>query len=701
MSKKIIAGLLSLTLAFSCVAIPGENVISDLFGGNQLVANAETSGDFEYEILDDGTVEITGYNGDKTNVTIPSTISGKKVTSVGEWSFCNNTELTTVTIPNGVTTIKIGAFYGCTYLEKISIPASVNTIESAITFFLTPWLNNQCSTNDLIYVNNILLFGQSAKGEITISKGITSISGSAFALSDITKITLPDTLTEIGYGAFEACFKLTSVKLQNGIKIIKSATFSQCENLTSINIPDSVTSIDSSAFGDTAIINNQTSSLKYVDKWLITADKDITSAPIKSGTVGIADETFYWCENLTNITIPDSARSIGYSAFFNCTSLASITIPNNVTNINDYAFGYYYDDKSDYVKIPNFKIRCYSNTAGEQYAKDNGLDYELIGTTTKNMSSCTVSAISSQTYTGSSIKPTITVKDGTKTLVNGTDYTVAYSNNTKVGTATVTITGKGNYTGTITKTFTINAKSITSATVSEISAQTYTGSAIKPAVTVKDGTKTLVNGTDYTVAYSNNTKVGTATVKITGKGNYTGVVTKTFAITAQSITKTAAVSGIVSKTWNGKAQTQAPTVKVGTKTLVNGTDYTISYTSNTAVGKARMVIRGKGNYSGAVVKYFNINPRKQTMKRITAGTKSFRAVWSKVSEATGYQLEYSTSSKFTNSTKTWITSKTSYAKTVSKLSAKKTYYVRVRTYTKVGTTKYYGAWSNAMSVKTK
>ena len=232
-------------------------------------------------------------------------------------------------------------------------------------------------------------------------------------------------------------------------------------------------------------------------------------------------------------------------------------------------------------------------------------------------------------------------------------------------------------------------------------AQTYSGSAIKPTITVKNGTTTLKNGTDYTVTYSNNTKVGTATVTITGKGNYIGTITKTFTITAQSISKSATVSNVVTKTYNGKAQTQNPTVKIGTKTLVNGTDYTVSYTSNTDVGKARMVIRGKGNYSGAIVKYFNINPRKQTMKRITAGTKSFRAVWTKVSEATGYQLEYSTSSKFTNSTKTWITSKTSYAKTISKLSAKKTYYVRVRTYTKVGTTKYYGAWSTAMSVKTK
>ncbi len=146
------------------------------------------------------------------------------------------------------------------------------------------------------------------------------------------------------------------------------------------------------------------------------------------------------------------------------------------------------------------------------------------------LSDCTISSISAQTYTGSEIKPTVTVKDGTKTLVSGTDYTVSYTNNVNVGTATVAIAGKGNYSGTVNKTFTINAKSVSSLTVSSISAQTYTGSAIKPAVTVKNGSTTLVSGTDYTVAYSNNTNVGTATVTITGKGNYSGTKTISFNI---------------------------------------------------------------------------------------------------------------------------------------------------------------------------
>ncbi|MCQ2532821.1 MAG: DUF4214 domain-containing protein, partial [Saccharofermentans sp.] len=97
-----------------------------------------------------------------------------------------------------------------------------------------------------------------------------------------------------------------------------------------------------------------------------------------------------------------------------------------------------------------------------------------------------------------------------------------------------TITGKGNYSGTITKTFSITAIGLTSSntTVSGITNKTYTGSAITQNITVTYGGKTLVNGTDYTVSYSNNTNVGTATVSITGKGNYSGTVNKTFTISA-------------------------------------------------------------------------------------------------------------------------------------------------------------------------
>lgn len=152
-----------------------------------------------------------------------------------------------------------------------------------------------------------------------------------------------------------------------------------------------------------------------------------------------------------------------------------------------------------------------------------------------SMSSVSVS-VSNVTYTGSELKPSVTVTYNSKTLVSGTDYTVSYSNNVNVGKATVTVTGKGTYSGTKTENFTINAKSLSNLTFSSISDQNYTGTAIVPAVTIKDGSKTLIKDTDYTVAYSNNVNIGKATVTITGKSNYTGTKTFNFSIIGLSYT---------------------------------------------------------------------------------------------------------------------------------------------------------------------
>ena len=154
----------------------------------------------------------------------------------------------------------------------------------------------------------------------------------------------------------------------------------------------------------------------------------------------------------------------------------------------------------------------------------------------KDIATTTVASIGAKTYTGSALKPTPTVKDNGTKLVKGTDYTVSYKNNTKAGTATVTITGKGNYTGTKTATFKINPKSIaaSSVTVSSIAKQKWTGKAIKPTPVVKDGTKTLKSGTDYKLTYKNNKEPGTATITITGTGNYTGARTTTFRIGAKT-----------------------------------------------------------------------------------------------------------------------------------------------------------------------
>ena len=227
----------------------------------------------------------------------------------------------------------------------------------------------------------------------------------------------------------------------------------------------------------------------------------------------------------------------------------------------------------------------------------------------------------------------------------------------------------------------------------------YDGKAKKPGVTVKLNGKTLKNGTDYTVSYRNNTKVGTATVKITGKGNYTGSVSKTYSI--KNNFKKATVSGISTKAFTGKNITQSITVKYNGKTLKNGTDYTVSYSNNKKIGTATVKIAGKGSYTGTVTKTFKINPAKQEIQKLTAKSKAFFVDWAQKGSATGYEIQYATNSKFTSAKKVTITNNKTDTKTISKLSGKKKYYVRVRSYTTVKGTKYYGAWSASKSVTTK
>lgn len=168
----------------------------------------------------------------------------------------------------------------------------------------------------------------------------------------------------------------------------------------------------------------------------------------------------------------------------------------------------------------------------------------------------TVSGIVNQTYTGKALTPKPTVKVGATTLREGTDYTLSYQNNVNAGTASVIITGRGNYTGSTTKTFTIAKRSISGATVS-VATQTYTGRALTPKPTVKVGSTVLKEGTDYSLSYKNNVNVGTATVTITGKGNYTGTKPATFKIEKKPSTSGGNNSG---------GSTAQPTAKVPTVT---------------------------------------------------------------------------------------------------------------------------------------
>ena len=173
------------------------------------------------------------------------------------------------------------------------------------------------------------------------------------------------------------------------------------------------------------------------------------------------------------------------------------------------------------------------------------------------------------------------------------------------------------------------------------------------------------------------------------------------ALSRISISKASVTLSTSTYAYDGKAKKPGVTVKLNGKTLKNGTDYSVTYSNNTKVGTAKVTIKGKGNYSGTITKTFKINPAKQEIQKLTAKSKAFFVDWAQKGSATGYEIQYATNSKFTSAKKVTITSNKTDKTTISKLSGKKKYYVRVRSYTTVKGTKYYGAWSASKSVTTK
>ena len=216
------------------------------------------------------------------------------------------------------------------------------------------------------------------------------------------------------------------------------------------------------------------------------------------------------------------------------------------------------------------------------------------------------------------VKVVISEIAGKKYYLNASSYTVKYENNKNVGTANVTVTGAGSYSGELKGTFKILPRDIAGATV--ITSQKsygYTGKEIKPevAVTLSDGTG-LIFGTDYTVSYEDNTDIGTATVNVTGRGNYTGKAKGSFGIGADI--KDAEI--VLSKDqyiYSGKRNTPKATVVFAGKTLIENVDYTISYEDCIDAGMARVVVSGEGDYGGTAEKTFEIAQKDITGANIT------------------------------------------------------------------------------------
>ena len=347
----VILSALMMTSAFSALPVSAATIESD----TSVVSADETfkSGDYEYSLLNGGTVNITKYIGSDSDVTIPAVIDGKKVTSIGNNAFYGCSSLSSINIPDSVTSIGYRTFYGCSSLTSINIPDSVTSIDWD-AFSNCTSLTSVNIPNSVTSIGYSAFDGCSSLTSISIPDGVTSIGNWTFGgCSNLTSINIPDSVTSIGVDAFRDCTSLTSITIPDSVTSIGYSAFEGCSSLTSINIPDGVTSIGNDAFFDCSSLTsiNIPNSVTNIGWYAFYRCSSLSSINIPNGVTSIGDGAFSYCESLSSINIPDGVTSIGYDAFSYCESLTGINIPDGVTKIGDRAF---YDCSSlTSINIPN------------------------------------------------------------------------------------------------------------------------------------------------------------------------------------------------------------------------------------------------------------------------------------------------------------------------------------------------------------
>lgn len=480
-----------------------ENAAFDDGTKDAVQASAEYSdGKFTWVLDGNGTLTITGNNMELTKNEISESalekagidfsrvnklVIGNGITGFDRWGMwnlkkyikeleihgnagMNMPEQCFYDVPNIESVVISGAvdvprdmFGKCTGLKKVTLKNGVRSIgEDAF---------RDCSSlESMIFENTVLekisdgaFWGCSALSSIALPDSVTEIERNAFFETGLRNIQLPEKLTLIGGGAFCNCKNLKQVQLPPQLKELGEGAFFNCENLTQIQLPAQLNKLGTDAF-------RNCTSLDKID--------------IPAGLTQIEPDTF--CNTgLTSVTLHEGLTKIEDGAFHDCLKLKKIRIPKSVTDIGGLALGIRYNrgNGAEEVIPGGFTVEGYTGSAAERYVKRmhqcenlyhvffKDVKFVSIGGQTAavtNIGKTKISALKTGAFTGKPLTQALTITYGGKKLVNGRDYTLTWKNNKNIGTASVTIKGKGKYNGSVTKKFRITVQKNAVYTVSRL-----------------------------------------------------------------------------------------------------------------------------------------------------------------------------------------------------------------------------------------
>ena len=559
----------------------------------------------------------------------------RNVWSNGSYTYLQN--IKNVYIDEGITRIATEMFYAHwnngtpTYinnLESIHIPTSLEYIASS-AFYTSPDiyisdLSSWCIVDCNDSIGTLYLSDEAISGELAIPRNVTKIgTGVFYNQQNITSVSIPSTVTSIGKSAFGSCTnlktatvsgncpitsdcglgnitnltirgdvdtvsssfnnlkKVQQINIENGVEVIDSNAFNGCSKLTQVSLANSVKEIGANAFNGCDTLTDV-----YFDgtilEWI-----DITK---ESGNAALNSATIH-CSEIADIA--DAVPNVSNVTYNSEEQRPTVTI-NGLTEGVDFTVEY---SNNINVGTANLVIKGINNCSGEQK-----ITFEILPA---NISGATVSGITDKVFTNNEITQNIVVEMFDDVLSEGVDYTIDYANNTNVGEASIKINGIGNYCGVWNNSFNIGCKDISSAVVENIQDKTFDYQYFtQENISVTVDNILLGKDKDYTVSYKSNYYAGTASVIITGTGNYTGTLTKYFRINSRDINDVS-ISGVLSKEYDTTAQTQIPTLTYKGQKL-SSSDYKITYTNNTNCGTATMTVTGKNNFTGSFSVEFEI-----------------------------------------------------------------------------------------------